>query len=54
MMSIEEYMRQPNKFDILHLEFEDMTKNYFEIEETNRTIAKVGAMGVMYNLRCKK
>jgi SAM-dependent methyltransferase len=54
MMKIEEYMGRPDKFDMLPLEFEDMIKNYFEIEETNRTIAKGEDMGVKYNLRCKK
>jgi hypothetical protein len=39
-------MRQHDKFDILHLEFEDMIKNYFEIEETSRAIAKGEAMGL--------
>lgn len=54
MMKIEEYMGRPDKFDMLPQEFEDMIKNYFEIEETDRAIAEGEAMGVMYCLRCKK
>lgn len=54
MMKIEEYMGRPDKFDMLPQEYEDMIKNYFEIEETDRAIAEGESMGVMYNLRCKK
>ena len=54
MMLIEDYMGRPDKFDMLPQEFEDMLKNYFEIEETDRAGDEAGAMGFMYCLRCKK
>lgn len=54
MMKIEEHMGRPDKFDMLPQEFEDMIKNYFYIEKTDRAIAESEAMGVMYCLRCRE
>lgn len=54
MMKIEEFMGRPDKFDMLPQEFEDIIKDYFEIEETNRTAVEGNSMGIMYCLRCKK
>lgn len=52
MMLIEEYMGRSDKFNMLPKEFEDMLKNYFEIDESSKIDNE--AMGVMYCLRCKK
>jgi AraC-like DNA-binding protein/ubiquinone/menaquinone biosynthesis C-methylase UbiE len=54
MMKIEEFMGRPDKFNMLPQEFEDMIRNYFEIEETNRAAIEGKFMGIMYCLRCKK
>jgi SAM-dependent methyltransferase len=40
MMSIEECMGRPDKFDMLPGEFEDMIKDYFEIEDSDRIRAE--------------
>ena len=55
MMLIEEYMGRPDRFDMLPQEFEDMIKDYFEIEDSDRIRAE-NHMGMMYFycLRCKK
>lgn len=54
MMKIEEYMGRPDIFNFTPQEFEDMIKNYFEIEKLDRAISKDDSMGVMYCLRCRK
>ena len=51
-MLIEECMGRPDKFDMLPEEFEDMIKDYFEIETTSRTDDE--SMGFGYYLKCKK
>jgi len=59
MMQIEECMGRPDRFDMLPQEFEDMIKDYFETDDSDRLRAeKCGEphMGMMYFycLRCKK
>ena len=59
MMLVEEYMGRPDKFDMLPQEFEDMIKDYFEIEDSDRICAEnrgESYMGSMYYyfLKCKK
>lgn len=49
MMSIEEYMGRPDKFDMSIQEFDYMLQDYFEIEKTE----EVAAM-IQYFLKCKK
>jgi ubiquinone/menaquinone biosynthesis C-methylase UbiE len=51
MMLIEEYMGRPDRFKMLPNEFEDILKNYFEIDEKDSVDSR--AM-VMYCLKCKK
>jgi len=58
-MMVEEYMGRPDKFDMLPYEFEEMTKDYFEIVDSDMICAKSRGesyMGSMcyYFLRCKK
>ena len=59
MMLIEEYMGRPDKFDMLPQEFEDMIKDYFEIEDSDRIRVEIRGeshmgMQYFYCLRCKK
>lgn len=54
MMLIEEYMGRPDKFNLLPHQFENMIKKYFEIEETDSTVAELNNMGILYKLKCKK
>ena len=59
MMLIEEYMGRPDKFDMLPQQFEDMIKDYFEIEDSDMICSKnrgESYMGSMcyYFLKCKK
>ena len=59
MMLIEKYMGRPEKFDMLPHEFEDMIKDYFVIDDSDRIRAEnrgESHMGMMsfYCLRCKK
>lgn len=49
MMIIEEHLGRPDKFDLSFQEFEDMLKNYFEIDKKE----KFGPM-IQYFLSCKK
>jgi SAM-dependent methyltransferase len=59
MMLIEECMGRPDKFDMLPQEFEDMLKDYFEIDDSDRFRAEsrgenhIGMM-YFYCLKCKK
>ncbi|MCL2518474.1 MAG: class I SAM-dependent methyltransferase [Oscillospiraceae bacterium] len=55
MMLIEEYMGRPDRFDMPPQEFEDMIKDYFEIDDSDR-IRNESHMGMVYFycLRCKK
>jgi ubiquinone/menaquinone biosynthesis C-methylase UbiE len=48
-MKIEEYLGRADRFDMSAQEFEEMLKNYFEIQAKE----KVGPM-IQYFLRCKK
>jgi len=59
MMLIEEYMGRPDRFDMLPKEFEDMIKDYFEIEDSDRIRAESRdeshmRMMYFYCLKCKK
>lgn len=49
MMSIEEYMGRPDKFNIPSQEFDSILQNYFEIEKKE----EIAAM-IHYFLKCKK
>ena len=51
MMMVEDYMGRPDKFNISLSEFDDMLKNYFEIDNKFNTEAESMAL---YFLRCKK
>jgi SAM-dependent methyltransferase len=51
MILIEEYFGRPHRFDILPHEFEEILKNYFEVEK--KVIFEDGPM-ILYYLRCKK
>ena len=59
MMLIEEYMGRPDKFDMTPQEFEDMIKDHFEIEDSDRIRAERrgenhSGMVYFYCLKCKK
>ncbi|MDR2899355.1 MAG: class I SAM-dependent methyltransferase [Clostridiales bacterium] len=55
MMMIEECMGRPDRFNITPQAFEDMIREYFIIEQSNRAFAESkGYMGMIYCLRCKK
>ena len=59
MMLIEECMGRPDKFNMLPHEFEDMVKDYFEIDDSDRIRAEScgeshTASMYLYCLRCKK
>ena len=58
-MKIEEYMGRPDKFNMQPHEFEDLIKDYFEIEDSDTMRAKnrgENHMGMMYYyfLKCMK
>lgn len=59
MMLIEECMGRPDKFDMSPQDFEDMIKDYFEIDDSDRIRAESRSeshmkMMCFYCLRCKK
>ncbi|MCL2514082.1 MAG: class I SAM-dependent methyltransferase [Oscillospiraceae bacterium] len=59
MMLIEECMGRPDKFNMPPEEFEDMIKDYFEIEDSDRIRAESRGEGhtgmvYFYCLKCKK
>ena len=59
MMLIEECMGRPDKFDMLPEEFEDMVKDYFEIEDSDRIRSESCGKSHMemvyfYCLKCRK